>query len=78
MKQTLNGVFKCNNPRGIKNITRYNLEFRCLHEHKVKQKMRQLSSESNSFEALTILYPTVNKQMASCLEQYTHYRRFFL
>ena len=67
-RQTVNNVFECYNPRGIKNLTWHYLAFRCLHVPKVKKEGTLNSHCSNTFKALSIAFPTANKQLPNSLE----------
>ena len=75
----MNSIFESYNPRRKNNLTRHDLAFRCLHEHKVKQKIRQIHTRAIAWKLyLLSLLPTVNKQMSNAIEPYTCYIGIFL
>lgn len=42
----MNSIFECHNQRGTMNLMRHYLALRCLCEHKVKQKIYQIHTET--------------------------------
>ena len=75
----MNSINECYNPRRKNNLTRHYLAFRCLHEHKVKQNIRQIHTRAIASKLYLLQpFPTVKKQMSNAIEPYTCYIGIFL